>query len=658
MSTPTPKPSPSATPPASEVPDESPPQGREPAPSSGTSPEPDYKPTPPATEWDGRPSDKRRKWEREQLKPAAPSANGGFDIKTGHVYYTSALIRDEQFNFHKAATHLVDSIGGWGQTQVAGRGHGADAFADAYADVAERCLRLWSKCIDSIGGVAVGLTETANNYLRADWASRQANRRHQIEAPPLRPPPIGVGKVTYGPASSIKWTGTGDDSGPLLAWAGNGPDWLAEQIDEAIEHVLRLGKTVEVTPGPWTDDLRAIGDAWELAGKDAKKCAGNFIATISYLTDSSNSEWQGAMNAFCQSIWGTTAWGQNRYEDGATVPRGSSDGREWRTNPRVSPGTRRPIIEILEKTGTGIRDAFHGAANAADKSKATTSRLAKEAADATLKDLTIGLDLGELTRLGATLAFGEITATFASHMDKAGADAAVDAQHAAFHSAAAEIRALLPELDEALLSAPTFEAEEARAHAFGARALDEFRPRHRWTQPGHTDLGIYQIDLASTEWLENSHTAARHVGLTDEQLAQRLRDDLKKGPRPGSNWPYGQPFPAFASTFSDMDTAQRVTQYNIDEHAGEIRDWIDSDPPPEKGDSQEFISESTPYGENGRSIDRQHMKREPESDREAMEFPAQKAVGTYGVKTKIVYNEDLDPPFVVMTSMPVVGARS
>lgn len=105
-----------------------------------------------------------------------------------------------------------------------------------------------------------------------------------------------------------------------------------------------------------------------------------------------------------------------------------------------------------------------------------------------------------------------------------------------------------------------------------------------------------------------------------------------------------------------MDTAQRATQYNIDAHVDEIRDWLDSDPPPQKGESQEFVSESTPYGER-RSIDRQHMKKDPESGREVIEFPAEKAVDTYGVKTKVVYNEDLDPPFVVMTSMPVVGDK-
>lgn len=94
--------------------------------------------------------------------------------------------------------------------------------------------------------------------------------------------------------------------------------------------------------------------------------------------------------------------------------------------------------------------------------------------------------------------------------------------------------------------------------AFGARALDEFKPRHRWSRPGHADLGIYEIDLASTEWLENLHTINKHVGLTNDQLAQRLRDDLKKPPRPGSDWEHGQPKIARASAFEDIDSAPRI----------------------------------------------------------------------------------------------------
>ncbi|MDK0521277.1 RNase A-like domain-containing protein [Streptomyces sp. ML-6] len=591
-------------------------------------------------------AERERKRNVEALKPATPpDGNGGFDISPGHVYYASGLVSNEQFEFDKSARRLVDAVGGWSQTQVAGRGHGADAFAAAYADVAESFLQLWAKSIMSIEGVIVGLTVTANNYQRADWASRDAGRRNRWEEPPSRNPPVSVGRTTYKPVSSIKWTGTGDDSGPILAWAGDGPDWLSRQIDEAIEHVLRLGKTVEITPGAKTEHLRAIGDAWLAASKAAKASATNFTSCIAYLTDGGNSEWQGAMNSFCQSIWGTTAWGgSRRISDAKPAPRGAADAREWRTNPSESPAGRRPIIEVLARTGETLHRAFHDAADAADKSRETTSRLAAEAANATVKDLTVDIDFGELTRLGATLAFGEITATFAKHMDKEGADAAVEACHAAFHEAAKTVRGLEPELKEASLSAPTFAAEEARARAFGARALDEFKPRHRWSRPGNADIGVYEIDLASTEWLENSHTVNKHVGLTDEQLAQRLRDDLKKGPRPGTEWEYGQPMVARASAFKDIDSAQRMTQYTIDANQDSIDRWIERQP--KKGERLDIRVAHTadPDEYSGRSIDKAEMKGSP--------FPVDKAINVKGVETRLVYNPDLDPPFTVLSSMP------
>ncbi|MFD4028483.1 hypothetical protein ACFWRV_33965 [Streptomyces sp. NPDC058576] len=136
------------------------------------------------------------------------------------------------------------------------------------------------------------------------------------------------------------------------------------------------------------------------------------------------------------------------------------------------------------------------------------------------------------------MASGEIIATFASHMDKAGADAAVETCHAAFHEAAKTVRGLEAELTEALMSAPRFAAEEARARAFGARALDEFKPRHRWSRPGNADLGIYEMDLASTEW-------------------------------------HGQPKVARASAFKDIDSAQRMTQYTIDANQKTIKERIE-----------------------------------------------------------------------------------
>ncbi|QLJ06663.1 hypothetical protein HZZ00_36825 [Streptomyces sp. NEAU-sy36] len=231
-------------------------------------------------------------------------------------------------------------------------------------------------------------------------------------------------------------------------------------------------------------------------------------------------------------------------------------------------------------------------------------------------------------------------------MDKSGADKAVEDCHKAFHEQAAKLRALIPELNEASLSAPTFVAEEARAEAFGARSLNDFKNEHKWSTPGDADHGVYKVDLASTEWMQNSHTVTKHVGLTDEQLAQRLRDELKKPPRPGTDWPYGQPMVGEASTFTDLESAQKMTQYNIDQNSKQISEWIAAQKEEEPGKRKrlDISVPNTPYGDSGRSISKTELKSDP--------FPADKARNVQGVETRLVYNEDLDPPFTVMTSMP------
>ncbi|WP_301129683.1 RNase A-like domain-containing protein [Streptomyces cacaoi] len=656
MATPTPEPAPSETPSAGDAErgggggkDDGPEPTPEPSP--GHSPDPDYEPEPDRKGHDGRPSDERRAWERRKLRPAPPNAGTGFHIKPSHVYYVSALVRDEQFALHKALNRLVDDAD---CRQAAGKGSGPDDFAEVYAKVAAKFLGVWSRAIRSVGGASFGLNETANNYRSAEWFSHG-----QYGPPPRREAPIGVGKADYGSLADIKWTGTGDGTDiPLIAAMGNFPDWLSEVIEPAIKEGLRLGKTHDITPGADTGDLRTIGNAWHAAGQAAETVAGRLTGHIGYLTDESNDEWQAAMNRFCQQIWGTTAWGAPRTRGGRQVLRNKQqpDDREWRTNEKIKPEDRRPVIEILDKTAKAVKKEFDAVARVADETRETTSRLGAEAGKATWRDLTTDLDWGELTRLTATLAFGEIVMTFRSHMDKESVDRAVDAYQKAFHTGADALRKLLPELEEAYHKAPTYKAEAARAQAYGARSLDEFKNRHRWTKKGDTEDGRYVIDLAGTEGINNSHTVNKHVGLTDEQLAMRLRDELKKTPteypedRPPpkngqepTKWKYGQPKIGNASTFPDMDTAQKATQYNIDNNGEAIEEWLRSGPEP--GKAEPFTSDSTPYGATGRNIDKEHLQKS--------DFPADKAETVHGVRTELVYDPDLDPPFTVLSSMPV-----
>lgn len=626
MSTPTPSPSPSGTaPPPGGDPNPSPSDSDDPTPSpSPQAPaDPDAHPPPDASA--KRPSDARRKKELAELKTPPPDANGKFDVKPSHVFYTSYRVRDGQFDFDKDATALVSDSS---YQQAAGKGAGADAFAETYDKVAKRFLEVWAKSVISVGGVAVGLTETANNYAAADWFSNQK----MYGPPPRRSPPAVISKAPeYGPVATLKWTGTGDNSSLAAAALGEIPDFIAGVIRPAIEHGLNLGRTHEITPGANEDELTKVATAWRESGTAARKASRYFTSYIDYLTDNGNSEWQGAMNTFCQSIWGASAWG---------VKRGTPE-HDWRTNATVSPRGRRPIIEVLHETSLAVEKGCHDVRDAAKKCREITERLAIEATKATVKDLTVGLDPWELLRLGATFAFGEIVATFRSHMDQAGCNAAVDAYHEACHAAAEDLKKTLSGLDEAYLSAPTFRAEAARAQGFGARSLNEFKKEHTWTVPGESaNDHKYPIDLANSEWMNGSHTHDKHVGKTDEQLVQRLRDDLNKGPT--KDWPHGKPKISRSSTFPDADRAQMLTQHCIDKREREIQNWLDG--PPTPGAREEFSIERTPDGDpSGRAASKQDYKTEGMKT---------KAEDVTGVKIRLRYDDDLEPPFVVETSMP------
>ncbi|MFE5858861.1 hypothetical protein ACFQ61_37295, partial [Streptomyces sp. NPDC056500] len=420
--------------------------------------------------------------------PPPPSEGGGFDVEPPHVYHASDLVRDGQDKHDQRAVSLVEDLNKYSQS--AGAGWGADSFARAYGDVVKRFLEVWAKGVVSIGGAAVGLNVTAGNYALADWAA--SNR---LGPPPVkRPDPVVIDKApTYGPVNDIKWLGTGEDADSwwISGALGEIPDFLADIIRPAIEQGLRLGRVHEITPGAREDDLRGMATAWRAVATEATKSSDALTSAISYITDpQGNGEWQGAMRAFGQTIWGTTEWGRTRDEAGQRA----QTGRSWKTSRTTSPASRRPIIEVLHKTANAIQEILDHLAAVREKTTKTTERLGIEATKATVKDLTIGLDIWELTRLAATMAFAEIVLTFRSHMDKAAMDAAVENYHQEFSEASTKLTALLPELDEALLSAPTFQAEQARAQAFGARSLNEFKREHSWQRAEATFPYQYSLD--------------------------------------------------------------------------------------------------------------------------------------------------------------------
>ncbi|MCY0925100.1 hypothetical protein OTB20_02555 [Streptomyces sp. H27-H1] len=144
------------------------------------------------------------------------------------------------------------------------------------------------------------------------------------------------------------------------------------------------------------------------------------------------------------------------------------------------------------------------------------------------------------------------------------------------------------------------------------------------------------MDLATSEGLGGAHTIDKHVGKTDEQLLQRIKDEQR---------PNGK-FNIFtSSSFPDLDSAQKFTQYNIRQNTPEIQGWLKNPPPAE--DLQIDVASVPIQGPltgsalTGRTVavNRDTNTINPVQD-------------THGVTTRLKYDPNLNPPFVVYTSAP------
>ncbi|MET8981214.1 RNase A-like domain-containing protein [Streptomyces sp. NPDC004539] len=245
-----------------------------------------------------------------------------------------------------------------------------------------------------------------------------------------------------------------------------------------------------------------------------------------------------------------------------------------------------------------------------------------------------------------------IAAEFLLNIDTGRLNSAVDSYNTTIHELSTDLTKLRPALEEALRSVPTYAAEEARAEAFGARSLDEFKKELRWSDPEDIKNGVYRIDLASSEGITGAHSIDKHVGKSDEQLVQRLRD-LTNG-RTTDAWPYGKPTVSSSSAFADMEKAQELTQYNIDQNSAAIEAWLKGPPPPTNGSKAEEFDSVAPHGEySGRSVFKQPIDpNDPQSGYKAAGMNA-KVIPVKGIRTSLKYDDSLDPPFVVLTSMPI-----
>ncbi|MFF8271338.1 RNase A-like domain-containing protein [Streptomyces sp. NPDC016562] len=586
--------------------------------------------------------------------PAQPPAGAGnIDVKPSLVWSVSGRVARAQDPMVRGGNTLVKELQEY--PDAGGAGPQAEKFAQSYKKIGNRWLEVWAKSVVSVGGVAVGFTETANAYTKADAAAHPKPGK----APEQRPLPTVIDKEPkFGSVPDIKW---GDDDGgdDLLRGAMEGiPEIVRDVLQPVAKNIFRVGKVADVHPFPQQHYLNSHCHSWMNVSTVVTGAADELTMAVGQITNHQRADWEAAMRTFCSALWGGTDWGQSRH------------GYQWAhtTGPhgaKVATGSQ-PVMSVLNDVAVKISDCLREYAEAAVELNHDVfeelKRAMREAATSIIDDIEKAKEKPSLkTIVGAVTSVasgvGGVTGMLLKFdvntvlkLDKAKLNRIVDKYTGIVDGLTTRMDALQDVLDEAHRSAPKFEAGVARAHGFGARALEDFKTTSQTWLKIDSATGKYTLDLAANEYMADGHTLDKHVGKTDEQLAQRLRDQQQNGPTQA--WPYGKPKPSASSSFPTYQRAQELTQYNLNQNTAAIEAWIKGPPPPGEGDVEPFTS-TTPNGEpSGRSVSKQPTNpADPLSGYKTGGIKAE-AQDVTGIETRLRYDSSRNPPFTVMTSMP------
>ncbi|MFI1977843.1 WXG100 family type VII secretion target [Streptomyces wedmorensis] len=157
--------------------------------------------------------------EVQGMKPSVDPGGfpSGFDVSPTHVWYASYLIRNLQTAFNRPPGRLLDTLDD--HKHVCGIGSGPSAFVAAYTEISALCLEVRALAVVAVGGVSTGLTITANNYVRAEYASIPGGGAPtSLKAVPdvIRQPPH------HGRAADLGWAGSGRGADRRGEARGNG----------------------------------------------------------------------------------------------------------------------------------------------------------------------------------------------------------------------------------------------------------------------------------------------------------------------------------------------------------------------------------------------------------------------------------------------------
>jgi len=494
-----------------------------------------------------------------------PSRDGTIDVTPTILYGVSGNVALQQDALHKGANNLLEELQRY--PDAGGYGTAAWAFASSYKEVGNRFLEVWAKAVVSVGGVAVGFTTTANNYAAADAATHPSgNQTPMHQAPPV----VIDSPPNYRSVTDLKWADL-DHGQSIYEKALEGLEaGILALLRPLLEHACRWGKAAEILPLPDYVGLDKISKAWQqIPGVTLMTVEGNLTGTMASITDQANTEWYVAMRQFCSAIWGTSDWGKER------------EGYSWaHDKARPGGGMSHPVFAVLVDTCDALSDALRAWAEAAETARDDLRRIFHEAVMKALPHIDVSDGIGMkdvksfgkgLLNMGKSLGKGIIL-----EIDEEAMNATVEAYNNKVNRQIPELRKTLKALDEAYLSAPEFDTQTARAEAFGARALTDFKGDPLYPVPGDDESNHrYPVDLANQEGVSGAHVIDKHVGKSDAQLEQRLRDQQRL-------YPDGTVRPIAVSTFNNLPEAQKYTQAVLDDPRNQqkIQNWLNQNPDP------------------------------------------------------------------------------
>ncbi|HEX5113801.1 MAG TPA: hypothetical protein VFW65_01255 [Pseudonocardiaceae bacterium] len=203
-----------------------------------------------------------------------PSSDGGgsIDVTPDDVNSAALTFVKQQDALGDVWSTLASSL----NAGMAGNDGGAQKFASKYDPAAKAVWQAFESACRVIGGISIGLVQTANNYLKAEHASTASGKgAHQPYPPSLA-------------AVDIFVTGPDPAEGPGHSSV---PDWLAKYW-----------------PNGNPDALRQAATAWRKAATGVDNVTQTLHGAVNSITENNNAQDIEAMAAF----WNSLAGGGNK----------------------------------------------------------------------------------------------------------------------------------------------------------------------------------------------------------------------------------------------------------------------------------------------------------------------------------------------------------